>query len=221
MNHRLETAQTVPRPRPIDAGTPPKTTTGESRGSPDYYLNLQWQRTHAADLRTAQPVVVNVDVEAPYFCIWQEYVSGYAYPIGAKLFDLFMWRRPATSQAYDQQLAVLTSRLVALKTTEDEDDWAPSETAYWNAVETISSAYGLLRITFAGYDRLPTPVLSSDGEGTLRSRWVHGDREIRANFAGRPTLRSYLYYESEPSYGTEELNAEILAARLRWLMEDE
>jgi hypothetical protein len=129
--------------------------------------------------------------------------------------------RAITANITDHRLADLLEDLVNLRAAHDGDDlYVASEFAYWNAVRLLSAAYGLLMVTTPSYFRLPRPTLSADEEGGLRCRWVGHQREIRINFAGRPELRSYIYYEQEPVYALEELTADNAAARLRWLLEE-
>jgi hypothetical protein len=88
-----------------------------------------------------------------------------------------------------------------------EGDWVtPTQFAYEQALKVLNTCVDL-----------PVAFMTTDGEGGVRLAWRRGKMQVRANFGGRPELKTYMYYESPDEHGVEDLQASSLAKRLSWL----
>jgi hypothetical protein len=151
--------------------------------------------------------------------VWRRYAGRCVLASSKPSLHEFGWKSVATVEtADDVKLAELCDALTSVKLGE-EVDCLPSEYAYFTAARVLAEAYGLLGVAFSGYFRIPAPIMLADDEGALRVRWMNRDRELRANFGASPQHRSYLYFEDGGNYGLENLSGEVLAERLRRLVE--
>jgi hypothetical protein len=117
-------------------------------------------------------------------------------------------------------IGVMVRELVSLR-RDAQDDWLPpTEQAYGNAIDLLPRACFQIRAQHPGCGPLPAPLLSTDSQGGIRIAWHSGRKQVRANFGASTTSRSYIYFESAPEHGVEELQVATLAERLYWLIEE-
>lgn len=123
-----------------------------------------------------------------------------------------------TVSVLDKKYSEVFEQVFLLRNGEqDDDEPRATEFAYWNCLKTVAGAYNLLRAEHPSSATLMKPTAVVENSGGIRLIWKTPDKVVRANFAGRPNLRSYLYYESGQVYEVEPLDARTLAARLGWL----
>lgn len=96
--------------------------------------------------------------------------------------------------------------LEILLANKDQDWITPTRYSYNRALAILESVVDL-----------PVTFMTTDPEGGIRMAWRQGRSQVRANFAARPELRSYIYYESPIVHDVEDLDALNLLKRLSWL----
>jgi hypothetical protein len=124
----------------------------------------------------------------------------------------------ATLNVVDKKYSQVFHEVFSLRNPEDQDDPIPTELAYWNSLKTIGSAYNILSAEHPRAAQLTNPTAVVDNSGGVRLIWKTPSKQVKANFAARPDLKSYIYYESGQVYDTEPLDANNLARRLGWLI---
>ncbi len=124
-----------------------------------------------------------------------------------------------TTNVFDSKFTSFIEGMTKLKTFDPDDPTdLPTGFAFSNALRVVSCALALARAEKpTAYLELPEPAFSTDDLGGVRLIWVKDGRHLRANFGGRPELRSYLYHEIGTEHGIEELESELLLSRLYWL----
>lgn len=100
-----------------------------------------------------------------------------------------------------------------------EDEVIPTDYAYEQARRTVEAAYAAIKPLGAVPSVQPEPWATTDDVGGIRLLWDVGSKKLRANFAARPGLRTYLYHESAFEHDAEPLNIQTLTGRLTWLTE--
>jgi hypothetical protein len=122
----------------------------------------------------------------------------------------------ALSNVMDGRVSEFVERMIELRSADEEQ---ASSFAYENALHILAKAYAVLKLSSADYYGLPRPILTTDDQGGLRTRWVNKTREVRANFGASALRKSYLYFEEREVYGVEQLSPDLIARRLQWLLE--
>lgn len=102
-----------------------------------------------------------------------------------------------------------------------EDEVKATEYAYTTARALLDSVYPRLKTKRPGNipQIVPEHSITTDDVGGIRLAWHLGPRHVRVNLGANNNLRSYIYFESGPNHGIEELNPQHLAGRLVWLTE--
>jgi len=124
-----------------------------------------------------------------------------------------------TVSVFDKKYSDVLDKIRTLRNPEpDEERPSATDFSYWNCLEAISGAYSLLKAEYPNLEKLSNPTALTDDWGGIRLIWRNVVKVVRANFGGRPDLKSYLYHESEDDYGIERLDDRTIATRLRWLL---
>lgn len=124
----------------------------------------------------------------------------------------------STLDVIDKKYSEVFLEIHSLRQPEDAGEPLPTEYAYWNALKTVAAAYNSLRNGHPRYSFLVQPTAVVDSSGGVRLIWRTDAKQVKANFGGQPSLKSYLYYESGQVYDVETLDAPTLAQRLGWLI---
>lgn len=218
MSEQYLTLHTLPIRSALQGASALVVDCGELEGIPPSAKPLHLSRVSDGRITVTRRYQVSQQ-DIDHATLWQNY-SGRLFSI--RVPSACQPRPTATPGLHYGLIVELIEKLVHLKGKSgqmDDGEYLPSEFAYRGAVASLSAAYAILGVTFSGFSKVPLPSLSADSDGAVRCRWLVRDRELRANFAGEPSLRSYLYHESGSNFEAEELNPNTLAHRLAWLME--
>ena len=110
---------------------------------------------------------------------------------------------------------VLASPLEELLLEHEQDEYGrlrPTDHAFKVTVELVSDARRLMGPSF------PKASTSTDSEGGIRLTWTRGKREVRLICAAAPSMRTYVYRETEKWHETsKDVSSEVLVEWLNWL----
>lgn len=138
--------------------------------------------------------------------------------------DLFSSEANNTSTTYSinkgqYEYSIVMSRLFELlesnaEDEEDEEEYGasvPTKYALNKTLSLLAQTYELIN------DLFPRAAVSTSFEGGIRVQWMYPHANVRLVIAPNENEQTYIYFETEEEYDTEEVSPINLANRLMWL----